>query len=112
MMWKEKYKIGVELIDRQHEELFRRVSDFIGTVRSEVHGGKLSKIKETLEFMKDYVITTFAMKKNIRPRLITPAWRNINRFMTILKQKWRNLYNCLKKPALMKIWYSGLAENY
>ncbi|HHX18374.1 MAG TPA: hemerythrin, partial [Clostridium sp.] len=27
MMWKDKYKIGVELIDKQHEELFRRVSD-------------------------------------------------------------------------------------
>lgn len=60
MMWKEKYKIGVELIDRQHEELFRRVSDFIGTVRSEnPWETKLFKVKETLEFMKDYVITHF-----------------------------------------------------
>ncbi|HQD42216.1 MAG TPA: hemerythrin family protein [Bacillota bacterium] len=60
MMWKEKYKIGVELIDGQHRELFRRVSDFVKTVQSEDKWDeKLSKVKETLEFMKAYVITHF-----------------------------------------------------
>jgi hemerythrin len=59
-MWKEKYKIGVELIDRQHRELFRRVSDFVKTVQGEGEWEeKLSKVKETLEFMKEYVITHF-----------------------------------------------------
>ncbi|MDI9418646.1 MAG: hypothetical protein QM399_00480 [Bacillota bacterium] len=29
MMWKEKYRIGVEAIDNQHRELFQRVSDFL-----------------------------------------------------------------------------------
>jgi hemerythrin len=60
MMWKEKYKIGVKLIDEQHQELFRRVSDFIKTVQSEGKWEeKLSKVKETLEFMKECVITHF-----------------------------------------------------
>ena len=29
MMWKEKYRIGVDRIDEQHKELFDRVSNFI-----------------------------------------------------------------------------------
>jgi hemerythrin len=59
-MWKEKHKIGVELIDGQHKELFRRVLDFIKTVQAEgPWESKLSKVKETLEFMKEYVITHF-----------------------------------------------------
>ena len=37
MMWKEKYKIGVEHIDKQHEELFRRVSSL----------PRLSEVKKT-----------------------------------------------------------------
>lgn len=60
MVWKEKYKIGVPLIDEQHEELFRRVTDFLETLRS---GGewaqKVSKVNETLSFMKDYVVVHF-----------------------------------------------------
>lgn len=60
MMWKDKYKIGVDLIDQQHKELFKRVSDFTKTIRSEEDwDAKLDKVKETMSFMKDYVITHF-----------------------------------------------------
>ena len=60
MMWKDKYKIGVELIDKQHEELFRCVSDFTRTIRGEEDwNARLDKVKETMLFMKDYVIDHF-----------------------------------------------------
>lgn len=60
MIWKEKYKLGVPLIDRQHEELFRRVTDFVETVRKPVAWEeKTRKVQETLDFMKEYVVTHF-----------------------------------------------------
>lgn len=60
MVWKEKYKIGVPLIDEQHEELFRRVTDFLETLRSAGEWEqKVSKVNETLSFMKDYVVVHF-----------------------------------------------------
>lgn len=60
MIWKEKYKIGVPEIDRQHEELFARVSTFMQTLRSDKPWEeKVAKVNETLEFMKDYVVTHF-----------------------------------------------------
>lgn len=60
MIWKEKYKIGVELIDQQHEELFHRVTEFIETLRSPVEwSDKVEKVNFTLEFMKDYVVSHF-----------------------------------------------------
>ena len=34
MMWKEKYRWGAVLIDTQHQELFKRVSNFISVVQS------------------------------------------------------------------------------
>lgn len=60
MIWKEKYRIGVPLIDSQHEELFRRVTEFVETLRSPGEWNQKSeKVNETLDFMKDYVITHF-----------------------------------------------------
>ena len=60
MIWKDKYCIGVGLIDMQHKELFRRVTEFVETLRA---GGnwndKVGKVNETLAFMKDYVVTHF-----------------------------------------------------
>lgn len=60
MIWKDKYRVGVALIDEQHEELFRRVTDFVETLRSPGEwNGKITKVNETLAFMKDYVVTHF-----------------------------------------------------
>jgi len=60
MMWKEKYKIGVPLIDQQHEELFKRVSAFIGIVQNKMNWEeKLESVKETMAFMQEYVVFHF-----------------------------------------------------
>ncbi|QGG48300.1 bacteriohemerythrin [Heliorestis convoluta] len=59
-MWKDKYKIGVAEIDQQHEELFRRVSTFIQTVRkSGTWEEKAENVKETISFMQAYVVDHF-----------------------------------------------------
>lgn len=60
MIWKEKYRIGVPAVDEQHEELFRRVNDFVVVLRSPLTWEeKQGKVNETLEFMKEYVIDHF-----------------------------------------------------
>ena len=61
MMWKEKYRINVSYIDDQHEELFKRVSDFLQVVQSkDPWEKKVEKVKDTMAFMKDYVESHFA----------------------------------------------------
>ncbi|NLL05565.1 MAG: hemerythrin family protein [Clostridiaceae bacterium] len=73
MMWKSKYKIGVDLIDQQHEELFRRVSNFTQTIRNEENWeAKLDKVKETMVFMKDYVITHFDEEEAYQAKIDYP----------------------------------------
>ncbi len=60
MIWKDKYKIGVPQIDAQHEELFARVTAFVETLRSDKEWDvKIASVNETLNFMKDYVVTHF-----------------------------------------------------
>ena len=59
-MWKDKYRIGVELIDRQHQELFNRVSNFLQAVEGEgTWEEKLEQVTSTMEFMQNYVVEHF-----------------------------------------------------
>lgn len=77
MMWKEKYKVGVELIDQQHEELFRRVSDFTQTIRNEENWeAKLDKVRETMSFMSDYVIVHFDDEEAYQSEINYPEIEN------------------------------------
>ncbi|WP_085834275.1 bacteriohemerythrin [Clostridium merdae] len=67
MLWKEKYMLGVPLIDEQHQELFRRVTDFVEIVRKPIPWEqKTERVSQTLEFMKDYVVTHFQDEENLQ----------------------------------------------
>lgn len=60
MMWKDKYRVGVDLIDEQHKELFSRLSKFIEVVQNDIAWEeKIDQVKETMEFMQEYVVTHF-----------------------------------------------------
>lgn len=63
-MWKEGYRVGVEKIDTQHQELFQRVTDFVKAIKGEGQWEqKVEKVKETLDFMQRYVIEHFAAEE-------------------------------------------------
>jgi len=60
MLCKDKYRLGVPLIDAQHQELFSRVEAFMVTLRSDASWEeKVRKVNETLAFMKSYVVEHF-----------------------------------------------------
>jgi hemerythrin len=74
-MWKEKYKIGVETIDAQHEELFKRVTQFIKSIRSEGQWEqKLVQVKETLNFMQEYVVFHFNDEEEYQRKISFPGF--------------------------------------
>jgi len=61
MMWKEAYRIGVEKVDAQHQELFNRVAAFLKAIKGEGDWEqKVELVKKTLEFMQGYVVEHFA----------------------------------------------------
>ena len=73
MIWKDKYMLGVPLIDEQHQELFRRVTDFVEIVRKPIPWEqKTEQVGKTLEFMKDYVVTHFRDEENLQRQLGYP----------------------------------------
>lgn len=98
MMWKEKYKIGIPAIDEQHEELFRRVSDFVSALRQEGEWqDKLEKVKETMDFMKNYVVVHFTYEEAYQQQVQYPDYEEhcrihrqftdeINEYAAVLEQ--------------------------
>ncbi|MCI1930555.1 MAG: hemerythrin family protein [Clostridia bacterium] len=75
MLWKDKYELGVPLIDRQHKELFKRVEEFIVTLRSSASWeDKLQRVDETLEFMKGYVVEHFHDEEEYQKKIGYPGY--------------------------------------
>lgn len=74
-MWKEQYKIGVTNIDEQHRALFSRVAGFIQAVRGAGQWeDKIDKVKDTLEFMKAYVIFHFDDEEEYQQEIGYPGY--------------------------------------
>lgn len=73
MLWKEKYKIGIPTIDQQHEELFSRVADFVQAIRQDGRWEeKIKKVKETMVFLQEYVVTHFNYEEKYQQTLGYP----------------------------------------
>lgn len=74
-MWKEKYRIGVELIDSQHQELFNRVSDFLQAVQRDGDWEKkLEQVKSTMDFMQRYVVEHFDAEEAFQQEIGFPEY--------------------------------------
>lgn len=73
MLWRDKYKVGVPLIDEQHEELFNRVNNFIEVIRTgDSWESKIQSVNETLEFMKMYVVEHFHDEEEYQQKVAYP----------------------------------------
>lgn len=75
MLWKDKYELGVDLIDTQHKELFQRVETFLYTLRSVASWEeKVQRVNETLEFMNGYVIEHFRDEEAYQKKIGYPHY--------------------------------------
>lgn len=72
-MWKDKYMIGIHLVDKQHKELFDRVEKFVIALRKDDDWkNKLPEVKKTLFFMQNYVVTHFANEEAYQKKIGYP----------------------------------------
>ncbi len=76
MMWKDSYKLGVDRIDDQHQELFKRLTSFIKIVRRDnvEWEDKLDEVKETLAFMHQYVEEHFSDEEEYQQEIDYPNY--------------------------------------
>ncbi len=75
MLWKDKYELGVTLVDVQHKELFQRVESFMTVLRSSASWEeKVQRVNETLEFMNGYVVEHFRDEEAYQKRIGYPGY--------------------------------------
>ncbi len=89
MMWKEQYRLGMEKVDQQHRELFDRLSSFIQTVRDDdmEWEEKIPEVKETLEFMKEYVVVHFDSEEEFQQEIGYPGFEEHKEIHERFKQE-------------------------
>lgn len=58
-MWKESYRIGIDSIDQQHQELFAMVKNLLGIVARPPEDVQAQCV-QSIAFLKDYVVRHFA----------------------------------------------------
>ena len=59
MKWEARFEVGVEEIDRQHQELFARV----GRLEAAMRAGDRNAVGEMLGFLGEYVVEHFACEE-------------------------------------------------
>lgn len=73
-MWKEHYRVGSELIDTQHRELFNRLSSLIQVTQGEGSWEeRVDEVMTTLQFMQHYVVIHFADEEALQAKVGYPG---------------------------------------
>ncbi len=99
-MWKDKYKIGVELIDGQHRELFGRVSNFLQAVQGQGDWDeKLEQVKSTMEFMQNYVVEHFEAEEVFQREIDFPEYETHKRIHDDFKATVNNYAETFSKDG-------------
>jgi hemerythrin-like metal-binding protein len=62
-MWKETYRLGVETIDSQHQQLFSMVDDLVGVIDEGEHADYKSKCADAVKFLYDYTVNHFRFEE-------------------------------------------------
>lgn len=62
VLWTSNYAVGVDIIDRQHQELFRRFNALIESCKE--RRGK-EQVSELLDFLNGYVISHFQEEESL-----------------------------------------------
>ncbi len=69
--WTKALAVGVEEIDEQHKELFKKVNEFSAAMRE--NKGK-EVIKETITFLKTFVVEHFAAEEKLMKKYNYPGY--------------------------------------
>ena len=62
-MWKDSYLVGVELIDDQHKELFRRIDKLLKVIEKEDYDKNKVECMDAFKFLQDYTVEHFGAEE-------------------------------------------------
>ena len=73
-MWKDSYRIGIDVIDKEHRKLFNMVQETGEIVKeSEYDVIRVQKCREAMEFLRAYVILHFSHEEEYMKEIAYPC---------------------------------------
>lgn len=73
LVWNDSLLTGVEVIDRQHQELFGRINKLL---EASSQGKGKEVIGETFQFMENYIVDHFGMEERLMVKNSYPEYSN------------------------------------
>jgi len=73
ILWTEDLAVGVDKIDDQHKELFRRVQGLLDACKA---GRGKDAVVDTIHFLESYVIEHFSAEENLQREVAYPEYLN------------------------------------
>lgn len=71
--WTQDLAVGIEIIDEQHKEIFRRIDALLEACKA---GKGKAAVGETLNFLEEYVDEHFAAEEAIQVRYAYPGYES------------------------------------
>ena len=71
--WRSSYEIGIQKIDAQHKELFKKINDLLEACNAQ--NGR-QEVHNTIKFLGDYVITHFSDEEKLQRENDYPEYKN------------------------------------
>jgi hemerythrin-like metal-binding protein len=62
-MWQEEYRLGVETIDDQHQQLFKMVDNLLQVIDDSKHGDYKKECADAVSFLYDYTVKHFQFEE-------------------------------------------------
>ena len=81
-MWKESYKIGVEHIDKQHEELFSKTHELLQIIQGEDAVARMQECINVILYLKGYAVDHFAVEEEY---MLSTNYSNIKKHKLLHK---------------------------
>ncbi|HHX17738.1 MAG TPA: hemerythrin family protein [Clostridium sp.] len=72
ILWRQSYEIGVEEIDSQHKELFKRISDLLDACSQNKGRQEVSKM---IDFLEEYVEIHFTSEEKLHLKNLYPEYK-------------------------------------
>ncbi|MFZ5985604.1 MAG: bacteriohemerythrin [Bacillota bacterium] len=73
IQWRQSYEIGLEEIDKQHRELFKKINDLLDACND--NKGR-EEVNNTIRFLGDYVVTHFNAEEKLQEKYSYPEYKS------------------------------------
>lgn len=108
MKWKERYSVGIPVLDAQHKQLFRMSDQLDGDLKQ---GLRSEEIEETLVHMGEYATRHFQMEEKYMTEVEYPGLEQQQKIHGKFTETFHGMYEDFKENGLSQGVVEGLRRD-